>query len=130
VGTTHLLKQALIAFALLTALGGAADAAGSFDGVYTGSRTILRTTNGPCNPSLTHVSVVVRNNHFDRGWGRIVLSIDVANDGTFRQSGVHYNLHTAGIDYVASIKGKIAGGDFEADIGDNYCTVHLSLKKS
>ena len=104
-------------------------AAGSFDGVYTGSRTVLHANSG-CDASRTHTSLVIRDNHFERHWGSILLSIYVANDGTFKQFGVRYNQHNVGIDYVGSVKGKITGGDLEADIGNDDCMVHLSLKKT
>jgi hypothetical protein len=99
---------------------GVAGAAGAFDGTYIGSRTVLHTTFG-CN-SYNGYTIVVKNNHFDRSFARVSLSINVADDGTFEQSG-------GGGSPIASIKGKITGGNLEADYGSPDCMVHLSLKR-
>jgi hypothetical protein len=110
---------------LTLALAGVASAAGAFDGTYKGSRTVLHTTNG-CAP-LDNITLVIKDNHFNRTWGQIPLSVDIANNGTFGQSGMYSQYHSR--PRMASIKGKITAGNLEADLGDDYCMVHLSLKK-
>jgi hypothetical protein len=115
----------VVSIGLALPLAGMANAAGAFDGTYKGGSTVLHTTNG-CSPR-DGVTLVIRDNHFARQWGQVSLSIDVANDGTFDQSGVYTQFHTR--PRMASIKGRITGGNLEADLGDDICMVHLSLKK-
>jgi hypothetical protein len=112
------------------ALAGMASAAGAFDGQYTGSETPVYTLNGCAYGPRDGVTIVIKDNHFHRTWdrGRLSLSVHVADDGTFEQSDSMYTYSHAR-PRMGSIKGKITGGNLEADLGDDYCMVHLSLKK-
>ena len=103
-----MLRHARYAIAIIIALTVSAAAGGAFDGTYKGGRTVLHTING-CAP-LDNIRLVINNNHFDRRWGQVLLSVDIANDGTFEQSGMYTQFHSR--PRMASIKGKIAGGEF------------------
>jgi autotransporter translocation and assembly factor TamB len=110
-------------------LAGTVSAAGSFDGTYKGSQTSTGTNNSQECASLSrdNVALTVQNNHFNRQWGEGVLSVDVAPDGSFATS---VNATSGRRLRTIGIKGRIAGGNLEADIGSDLCSAHLSLKKS
>jgi hypothetical protein len=79
--------------------------------------------------SLTkdNMVVVIRDNHFNRGWYETVIGIDVSPDGTFHQT----QMITVGRrQAVVQVNGKITGASFEGDIGTDACAAHLSLTKS
>ena len=114
---------------VILALVGTAGAAGSFDGTYRGSVTVVLNNNYQgCSASPDSV-LVIRNNHFTRQWaGQAVFDVDVAGDGTFNKTASY----TAGRNRqgTVTITGKIAGASLEADIGSDRCRLHMSLKKS
>jgi hypothetical protein len=75
--------------------------------------------------------IVVRDNQFERRWGNpanATVRVEVAPDGTFNSSASWQEGRTR--PRVVTIKGRITGGDLEADMGSDRCAVHLSLKKS
>ena len=115
----------------LAAAGGVA-AAGTFDGVYRGTqRTTLTNNSGECaHIDNNNAALQIQNNHFTRVWGPANLSVDVAADGSFAAEQMVGGGRGTGAPRTVQIKGKITGGNLEADIGTNYCTAHLSLKKS
>jgi hypothetical protein len=115
---------ALLTIGLVAALPAAA--AGSFDGVYKGSQTTVRNNgSGECANLDRPTTLVVRDNHFTRKWAAD-LEVDIAPDGSFEQRVIASQRPLR----TASIKGKIANGTLEADIGTDLCSAHLSLKKS
>jgi hypothetical protein len=120
-----------VSIGLTLALAGMAGAVGAFDGRYTGSQTPMYTLNecgyGGFRDGIT---IVVKDNHFYRTWdrARLSLSVHVADDGTFEQSGSMYTYSHAR-PRMGSIRGKITGRNLEADLGDDRCMVHLSLKR-
>jgi hypothetical protein len=125
----HRPKIVFASMACLTlALAFPAAAAGSFDGTYKGTQRVTRSNNSQACDSLTKDMVlVVRDNHFNRGWYETVIGIDVTPDGTFHQT----QMITVGRrQAVVQVNGKISGASFEADIGTDACTAHLSLTKS
>jgi hypothetical protein len=109
------------------AIEGNVAAAGNYDGTYSGTQRVTVSNNSSdCNRHDNgHITLTVANNHFVMRWGA-VLQIDVGADGSFDQSG----LKPADSIIMEEIKGKITDGSLEADLGDKYCVLHLSLKKS
>jgi hypothetical protein len=116
-----------VLIAVILALVGTAGAGGAFDGTYKGSQTVLRSRAFWCHLSNSdHYVTVVRNNHFNRGWGGANMNVDVHADGTFHSEGAIQQYRTV---KPVSITGKISGDRLEADIGDIDCAIHVSLKK-
>jgi hypothetical protein len=111
------------------ALAAPAGAAGSFDGTYKGTQTVLRTNNTQACNSLAKddLALVVKDNHFSRGWYEVVVGVDVAPDGTDHQS-VQTTIGRRMA--IVQVDGKITGPKLEADIGTSTCAAHLSLTKS
>ena len=71
------------------------------------------------------MAVTVTDNKFVRHWGIATLPVEIAPDGTFSSSVVVSNRPLR----QAQIKGKITGGNLEADVGTDLCAAHMSLKK-
>jgi len=119
----------IAALALLLSVPAApAGAGGPFDGTYKGRQTGTLTTNAPDCQSLNHpVAIIIQDNHFTRRWGEATLDVAVAADGSFAASFVTPDRRRL---RNISIKGKIAGGVLDADIGSELCAAHLSLTKS
>jgi hypothetical protein len=111
---------------IVVILVGTASAAGSFDGTYKGSETVV-VSNNKC---FDHgIVLIIQNNHFNMRHG--LLSVDVAADGTFKQAA---NAGSKRSPFI-SIEGKITGASLEADITisgvkANDCAYHWSLRKS
>ncbi len=70
--------------------------------------------------------LIVTDNKFVRHWGVATIPVEVAPDGTFSAGVV---VSTKPHLRQAQIKGKISGGNLEADIGTDLCAGHMSLKK-
>jgi hypothetical protein len=119
--------RALIIAGLGLAVAGPAVSAGSFDGTYRGAQSVtLNNNSSDCaNIKQDNMALTVTDNKFVRHWGVATLPVDVAPDGSFSSSVVVSNRPLR----QAQIKGKIAGGNLEADIGTDLCAAHLSLKK-
>jgi hypothetical protein len=109
------------------AIAWAALAAGVFDGTYQGTQRGIRTHQDYClNLDLDNITLVVRNDHFSKGWGPGVrLQLDVAADGSFYAS-----VPNPGTGRLIEMKGSICGDSLEADVGTSFCAAHLSLKRS
>jgi hypothetical protein len=105
-----------------------ADAAGPFDGVYTGTQaTTLTNNSAECSKlDLSHTSITVTDSKFTRSWGG-PIEVAVSPDGTF--DTISRTKFGAGAVRTVEVKGRISAGGLEADIGGRYCAVHLSLKK-
>ena len=106
-------------------------AAQTFDGVYRGSeRTTLTNHSGTCaRIDSDNVMIRVQNNQFTRRWGLADLQVTVAADGSFDARQSVGEGRATGTPRVVELKGRITGGNLEADIGSTYCGAHLSLKK-
>ena len=122
------MARAMIIAGLGLASAGPAIAAGSFDGTYRGAETVTMTNNSSDCLSIKqdHMALTVADNKFVRHWGVAALPVEIAPDGTFSSSVV---VSTKPQLRQAQIKGKITGGNLEADIGTDLCSGHMSLKK-
>jgi hypothetical protein len=119
-----MLSSTLLALAVVSA----AAAAGSFDGTYKGTQaTTTKSADASCANLDRGISVVVQDNHFSRHWGQAELQVPVAADGSFDTKVTTSDSRRL---RTIAIKGKIADGGLEADIGSDLCSAHLSLKKS
>jgi hypothetical protein len=113
----------------LTMAVGLAAAAGPFDGTYSGSRRETKSNNsGFCqNINRDQTQLVVANGVASYPWAKKTFEAPVKSDGTFEITG--QGLAMAGASSI-TLKGKITGNNMEADIGNNSCAAHMSLKKS
>ena len=123
-----IMGRTLIIAGLGLAVAGPAVSAGSFDGTYRGAETLTLSNNSSDCLSIKqdHMVVTVTDNKFVRHWGVATLPVEIAPDGTFASSVV---VSTKPQLRQAQIKGKISGGNLEADIGTDLCSGHMSLKK-
>jgi hypothetical protein len=122
------LWRVLLPSAVSLVLAAPAGAAGAFDGTYKGRQTGTLTTSAPDCQSLNYpVAIVIQDDHFTRRWGQANLDVTVAADGSFAASAVTPDRRRL---RNIAIKGKIAGGVLDADIGSDLCAAHLSLTKS
>jgi len=115
----------------MTIAGGAA--AANFDGVYTGTRTTnpLRPGTVGCTPANAVASkFIVRNNHFKMKMGNDTNDIVVAPDGTIETSMAYRYAAQGTMNSVVHVNGKIVGDVFQMEIGNEYCSTHVSLKKT
>ncbi len=112
----------------LIPLGNRVMAAGAFDATYTGPQHETKSNNsGSCRMlERPSVAVVVKDNVLKYRWG-VPIEATVQPDGSF--SDVRPGMAFRGAPSVVSTKGKIVGGNLEADIGTDRCAAHLSLKK-
>ena len=120
--------RGLIIAGLGLGVAGPAVSAGSFDGTYRGNQRATLTNNSSECANLNHDNLVliVTDNKFVRHWGVATIPVEVAPDGTFSAGVV---VSTKPHLRQAQIKGKISGGNLEADIGTDLCAGHMSLKK-
>jgi len=104
-------------------------AAGAFDGTYRGAqRETVNNNSGQCNMAQqANPPVVVKDNVIRYSWG-VPLEATVAADGTF--SVDRSGLAERGASATVSLKGRISGGNLEADVGGSRCGKHLSFKKT
>ena len=102
-------------------------AAGAFDGTYTGPRHQTKDSNsGYCrNVEVAQTKLVVADSMAMYTWGRGPINAPVKADGTFY---VQVPGWRGGLPF--ELKGTITGNNLEADVGNNTCAGHLSLKKS
>jgi hypothetical protein len=106
-------------------------AAGPFDGVYAGTQRETRNNNsGMCqNINRDNIRIAISNSMISYHWGPVPLETTIAADGSF--SVDHTGMAaTRGASAVISLKGKVTGGNLEADVGGSACAGHLSLKKA
>ena len=102
-------------------------AAGPFDGTYVGRQIETQNNNsGACQNINRDTRIIVANNVISYSWG-VPLETTVGGDGSF--SVDHAGLAVRGAAASVSLKGRISGGNLEADVGGNRCAAHLSLKK-
>jgi hypothetical protein len=108
-----------------------ASAAGGFDGIYVGqSRETINNNSGYCQ-GLTHDNsrIIVKDNTISYTWGKVPLETTIGGDGSFsvERPGMQA---TRGASGSYTLKGRISGGNLEADVGGTSCAAHLSLKKT
>jgi hypothetical protein len=103
-------------------------AAGPYDGVYSGTQKMTVTNNsGKCqNLDRDRVSVAIQDNVIRYPWA-VQMEATIKPDGSFDASKTGGS--QAGFSASYRIKGQITGGRLEADVGSNICGVHLSLIK-
>jgi hypothetical protein len=126
-------KLLLTTIALL--IGGSAMAGGTYDGVYTGTRTtkMLRPGNvvgcAPADNVAAKITIV--NDQFDVTTGGETFTIKVAADGTIKGSTTYHTSgsHNIGL-FVVNFNGRIANGSLWLDRGNEYCSTQFTLKKS
>jgi hypothetical protein len=110
-------------------LAGRAIAAGPYDAVYAGPmRETLNNNSGFCQNLNHDTRVSVVNGVISFPWGRVTLQATVGADGSFF-SEVPGMQATRGTSATYQLKGRIAGGTLEADVGGTACAAHLSLRK-
>ena len=102
-------------------------AAGAFDGTYVGRQRETQNNNSGYCPNLNRdTRIVVADNVIRYSWG-VPLETTVGGDGSF--SVDHQGMAVRGASAMISLKGRISGGNLEADVGTPQCAAHLSLKK-
>jgi len=111
---------------LAIVLMGQADAAGAFDGSYTGHLRLVSINYRSCSVldrDEDGFTLIIENNHFVTQWENATYSVDVEPDGSFDAILGAERGRVA----VREIKGMITGPNLEADMGNSYCGSHLSL---
>jgi hypothetical protein len=103
-------------------------AAGPFDAVYVGAqKETLNNNSGFCQNLNHETRLSVVNNVVSYPWGRTTLQATVGADGSFFAEVPGMQARGASATY--QLKGRIAAGTLEADVGGTACGVHLSLHK-
>jgi hypothetical protein len=120
--------RALIIAGLGLAVAGPAVSAGSFDGTYRGTEVVTLNNNSSECTNIKQDNLVLKviDNKFVRHWGVATMPVEIAPDGTFSAGVI---VSTKPRLRQAQIKGKISGGNLEADVGTDLCAAHMSLKK-
>ena len=116
-----------LAFGLL-AFGDMALAASPFDGTYSGPRKETKSNNSSLcmNISRDQTQATVTDGVASYPWAKTTYQAPVKADGSFEITAA--GLAIAGASSI-TFKGKITGNNMEADIGNNVCAAHMSLKK-
>jgi hypothetical protein len=119
---------ALIAAATLAY---AAQAAGPFDGTYTGQAALVSGNNGSiCKTFATSITVTDGHLTYVHGGGYAVIHTDVAADGSFNGSGPIASSRGRGAPVLETLQGKVSGSAIDADAASPNCSFHLSLRKA
>jgi hypothetical protein len=113
--------------ALLVLLPATTMAAGSFDGKYSGPRTVLRGAPPTC-PAEGNTSWSVTDSRITLPFFATSVSADVGPDGSF-QTSFRYQLSGRGVQGNGSLKGQISGVTLTADFETGACQMHYVLKK-
>jgi hypothetical protein len=126
---TRSLPPAILASTLgLLLATGTAFAAGPFDGVYGGPQhETVNSNSGYCRDiNRDAVRLTIRDNVAHYEWGQ-PLDAPVAADGSFfvDKPGATSRVASGTI----LLKGRVSGGNLEADVGGSRCAAHLTLKK-
>jgi hypothetical protein len=104
-------------------------AAGMFDGTYAGTlRETLNNNSGYCQNINRDTRIVIKDSVINYKWGPVPLETTVGGDGSF--SVDRPGMQSRGASAAISLKGRISGGNLEADVGGSQCAGHLSLKKT
>jgi len=118
-----------LAMGFLT-LAGPASAAGPFDGTYAGAQRLTKTNNsGQCqNIDKDNLRVTVTDSTVQWHWGGVALKATIGPDGSFATDAAGWASRGASGSF--SFKGRITGGNLEADVGSIQCAAHISMKKA
>ena len=111
-------------------VGDRAMAASPFDGTYVGAqRETLNNNTGQCmNINKDATRLTVKEGVISYRWA-VPIETTVGSDGSFSVDQQGQQVGRGGSNQI-SFKGKITGGQLEADVGSSRCAAHLSLKKS
>ena len=127
--------SALVGAGALIAVAGlaiAAQAAGPFDGTYTGPATLTSGNNSAVCKTF-RASITVTDGHLTYNHGQYaVINADVAADGSFSGSGA-INAVTGRGGHGPSqvtLQGKVAGSAIDAQASSENCAYHLTLRKA
>jgi hypothetical protein len=127
--------SAVVGAGALIALAGlafAAQAAGPFDGTYTGPATLASGNNSAVCKTF-RASITVTDGHLTYNHGQYaVINTDVAADGSFSGSAA-INAIAGGRGGHApaqvTLQGKVAGSAIDAQASSENCAYHLTLRK-
>jgi len=112
---------------LICLIGGAALAAEyTFDGVYTGKRSLTKGTPSPTCPAEDNVSVTITGETLtftNSALKKYLMLFEPSPDGSFGQT------HTEEGGAVVHYHGRITGDAIEADVETPDCQYHWQLKK-
>ena len=105
-------------------------AAGPYDGAYAGSQRETKTNNsGACqNLNRDNLRLTVTDSTIAWKWGGVPLKATIGADGSFATEAAGWASRGASGSF--SFKGRIAGGNLEADVGSIQCAAHLSMRKA
>ena len=110
----------------------AAQAAGPFDGTYTGPATMTSGNNSAVCKTF-RASITVTDSHLTYNHGQYaVINTDVAADGSFSGSAAINAATGRGGHGPAQVtlQGKAAGGAIDAQASSENCAFHLTLRKT
>jgi hypothetical protein len=112
----------------LMPLADSAMAAGPFDGVYAGfERETKNANNGYCHDiNRDDLRTTVTDSAIQWKWGGVQLKATIAPDGSFSTSAAGW----ANGSGAFLFHGRVTGGNLEADVGNNTCATHISMKKT
>jgi hypothetical protein len=115
---------------VLTAAAGPAWSASPFDGTYVGTqRETLNNNSGQCaNINRDNARLAVKDGVISYRWA-VPIETTVGSDGSFSVDQQGQQVGRGGTNQL-SFKGKITGGQLEAEVGSARCAAHLSLKKT
>jgi hypothetical protein len=127
--------SALVGAGALIAVAGlaiAAQAAGPFDGTYTGQAALVSGNGGAvCKTFAT--SITVTDGHLTYVHGTYaVVKTDVAADGSFNGSGAITAIAGGRGGHASAevtLQGKVAGSAIDAQVSSPNCAFHLILRK-
>jgi hypothetical protein len=120
---------ALIAVAGLAV---AAQAAGPFDGTYSGPAALVSGNNSAVCKTF-RASITVTDGHLTYNHGAYaVINTDVAADGSFSGSATINAVHGrgGGAPSQVTLQGKVAGSAIDAQASSENCAFHLTLRKA
>jgi hypothetical protein len=111
----------------------------AFDGLYSGtSETVYHLSEALCGPSVSKMSITVKQGVVEYGDGPASIKFPIASDGTFRNASQRGG-GVGGVRYRDTIQGKISGPIVEANhsirnriIGGAHptiCEYNIVLKK-
>ncbi len=116
-----------LAALLVLLLPAAAVAAGSFDGKYSGPRTVLRGSPPIC-AAAGNTTWTVTDSRITLPFLSTSVSAEVGPDGSF-QTNFRYQVAGKGVPGNGTLKGQITGGTLTADFETMACQTHYALKK-
>ena len=101
-----------------------ARAASQFDGTYAGQSPVVGSVSPSCNEY--HMTIVVKDGHFNTTMLTIPFAIDVGADGSFSATA----MRPGGKGGVGYVTGRISGDTMAMDYHAADCAHHAVLKRS